>query len=73
METFAMRLKLALAYKGMSRKELCEKAPVSTASLGNYFNCRAVPTITTAYAIAKALDVPLGWLCGDGTLEEVIG
>lgn len=59
--------KCLLAYrltKGLTQKELAEKAEVTEAALSYYENEKHIPTVTTACAIADALGVTINDLCG---------
>ncbi len=68
MELFAKRLKEARQNKGIKQKELSEITGISVAMLSAYENPNAKagknPTLSTAYTLANALDVPIDWLCG---------
>ena len=63
--------KCLLAYrltKGLTQKELAEKAKVTEAALSYYENEKHIPTVTTACAIADALGVTINDLCGYSNL-----
>lgn len=68
MLTFSKRLKEARTGQGMTQKELADLSGVSTVMISSYERTDAVtgknPALSSVYAIAKALDVSIDWLCG---------
>lgn len=63
-ETFGKKMQLLRKSKGISLKELSEKANVTPTALSNYEKGSREPTITTAFAIAEALGTTINDLCG---------
>ncbi len=56
------KIKIALEARGMSQKELSEKAHATEASISRYINGERYPKWQIAKRIADALDVSLDWL-----------
>ena len=54
--------------KGLTQKELAEKAKVTEAALSRYENGKRIPNVATACAIADALGVTIDDLCGYSNL-----
>lgn len=52
--------------KGWAQKDLAEKSGISRVMIGKYKRGKAVPSIEAAKKIAKALDVSLDYLAGEG-------
>ncbi|MGK9126703.1 helix-turn-helix domain-containing protein [Olivibacter sp. SA151] len=52
--------------KGWAQKGLAEKSGISRVMIGKYERGEAVPSIEAAKKIAKALDVSLDYLAGEG-------
>ena len=56
------KIKIALEVKGMSQKELSEKAHATEASISRYINGERYPKWQIVKRIADVLDVSLDWL-----------
>jgi transcriptional regulator with XRE-family HTH domain len=56
------KIKIALEAKGMSQKELSEKAHATEASISRYINGERYPKWQIVKRIADVLDVSLDWL-----------
>lgn len=63
-EAFKIRLKKALAAKGMKSVELSEKTGVPTSAISYYLTGRSEPRLPRMQVLAKALDVSDVWLLG---------
>lgn len=61
-ELTATRLKKAMAEKGFSQQELCNRSGVTKSSISHYVNGKNVPDNFQAYKLAKVLDVAPEWL-----------
>lgn len=68
---FAERLKKARTDKKLKQSELAELAGVSKATISSYERTEGakIPSLDNAYLLAKALDAPLEWLCGEEKAE----
>ena len=63
-ETISVRIKKALAIKGMKQSELCKLANIPKSSLSQYLSGDFEPKQDRIYLIAKALNVSEAWLMG---------
>lgn len=57
--SFGKNLQIARMKKGMSQKELAERAGVFPSVISRYENGNRSPRVATAVKLAEALDVPL--------------
>lgn len=65
MKEFAERLKRVQNQKGITQKELAQMLGISPGSLSSYMRDAKTPALDVACDIAKKLNVPIGWLCGE--------
>ena len=63
-ETISVRIKKALAIKGMKQSELCKLANIPKSSLSQYLSGDFEPKQDRIYLISKALNVSEAWLMG---------
>ena len=64
MDTIGERIKHLLAYRGMTQKQLAERAGITEAAVSRYIKGERTPRAVTVAAMAKALDVsPSELLC----------
>lgn len=64
---FRRRLKQAREHQAISIRELARRAGVSNALLSQLEGGQTEnPTLCTLYGLAKALEVKVGWLVGEG-------
>lgn len=61
---FSERLKAARIKAELSQKGLSEQSGVSPLSISGYESSTKNPNLSSAYALASALNVSLDWLCG---------
>ena len=61
---FSERLKSARIKAELSQKALSEQSGVSPLSISGYESSVKTPNLSSAYALASALNVSLDWLCG---------
>lgn len=61
---FSERLKSARIKAELSQKALSEQSGVSPLSICGYESSVKTPVLSSAYALAVALNVSLDWLCG---------
>lgn len=66
--SFGKSLLVLRIVKGLTLKELAEKAEVTEAALSRYENGKRTPKVTTACAIADALGITINDLCGYSNL-----
>lgn len=59
MTEFGAKLKRLLDQRGMTQKELAQKAGITEAAVSRYIHGTRVPKMPTAVHIAKALNVSL--------------
>lgn len=70
---FAERLKSTRIKAELSQKALSEQSGVSPLSISGYESSLKIPNLSSAYALAAALNVSLDWLCGlseENTIES---
>ncbi|MEI7594140.1 MAG: helix-turn-helix transcriptional regulator [Bacteroidota bacterium] len=58
-ETFAIHLKLLRQELGITQNQLAFEAGISLSQIARIETARINPTLSTIFAIARALDVPL--------------
>jgi len=63
-ESFAVRLKKALEYKGMKQIELADKTNIDKSLISNYLKGKYEAKQNNIYLMAQALDVSEAWLMG---------
>ena len=61
---FSERLKAARIKAALSQKGLSEQSGVSPLSISGYESSTKTPNLSSAYALASALNVSLDWICG---------
>lgn len=65
MTTFAKRVNRIMLERGMSQADLARKTGLTTSNIAYIVNGKTKdPRISSAIAIAKALNVPLSYLVG---------
>ena len=64
-QTFARRLRALRAERKLSRAELAERAGTTAPVYARYERGERAPTVDTAHALARALDVTLDYLVGE--------
>lgn len=64
LETFAERVRAARKNKKWTYEKLGENAGITDAAVCRIEKRQNTPTLYTAIALAKALNVSLEWLCG---------
>lgn len=69
MKEFAERLREVQKQRKWTQREMAGHIGITVTSLSAYMNDRKTPALDVAVKIARALDVSIGWLCG----EEVAG
>lgn len=67
MEGIGARIAEILSYRGMTQKELAQKAGITEAAVSRYVNGDRAPRSVTVAAMAKALEVPPSELLGEET------
>ena len=68
--SFATRLRLALAHSGMNQTELAEELGVSQSTVSNIVNDKREPSITLTHRMAHELGVNVRWLLyGEGEMQ----
>lgn len=65
MEGIGARIAEILNYRGMTQKELAQKAGITEAAVSRYINGDRAPRSVTVAAMAKALEVPSSELLGE--------
>ena len=60
------RIQHLLDYRGMTQRELAEKAGITEAAVSRYLKDERTPRAITVASIAKALEVPVSEIVGDG-------
>lgn len=68
-ELVSRRLKEVRLRKGLTQKQIADKAGVSMQAISNYENGHA-PTLENLIVIAETLDVPIGWLVGENSTQR---
>lgn len=63
-EPCSIRIKKALAIRGMKQSELCEKTKIPKSALSEYISGAYEPKQDRVFIIAKALSVDPAWLMG---------
>ena len=63
-ETVSVRIKKALAIKGMKQSELCKLANIPKSSISQYISGAFEPKQDRIYLMAQALNVSEAWLMG---------
>ena len=63
-EPCSVRIKKALAIRGMKQSELCEKTKIPKSALSEYISGAYEPKQDRLFLIAQALDVDPVWLMG---------
>jgi transcriptional regulator with XRE-family HTH domain len=71
-DVFSQNLKKALAQKGMTQKEVAEKAGIGIASMSGYVTGKAFPSIDVIVEIANILDVSIDWLCNRQSVNDEV-
>ena len=72
-EPCSIRIKKALAIRGMKQSELCEKTKIPKSALSEYISGAYEPKQDRVFLIAKALSVDPVWLMGfDVPMEKEI-
>lgn len=71
-ETFAKRLKQARQAKGLTQRQLAEKAGTTQNTISTYEKNgqKQFPSVTMAAKLADALEVSIDWLCGRTDNQE---
>lgn len=64
MDNFPKRLRSKRNELGLTQAQVAEKADINTSTYSAYESGK-MPPLDIAYRIAKALDVSIGWLCGE--------
>lgn len=64
-EIFANRLRERQKQLGITQAKMADMINVAPGTLSAYLKQDKVPTLEKAVEIAKALDVTVGWLCGE--------
>ena len=62
-KAFALKLKAALAIRGLTQGQLKVLAGVSQSAISRSLSGETVPAVDIAARLARALDVSLDWLC----------
>ena len=65
MKIFANRLKALQESRGLSQVQISQLTGISQGTISGYLNDRKSPGLETAFHIAEALGVSVGWLCGE--------
>ena len=63
-EPCSVRIKKALAIRGMKQSELCEKTKIPKSAISEYISGAYEPKQDRLFLIAQALDVDPVWLMG---------
>lgn len=68
--TFATRLKMAMALRGMKQVDLARRVSITQSAISQWFNSTRVPKPLTIRAISQVLHVSTLWLeTGEGKME----
>ena len=70
MNDIGKRISALLSYRGMTQRQLAEKAGVTEAAISRYIKGDRVPRAVTIAALANALDVAPSELLGEGACGE---
>lgn len=62
---FAERLREVQKQRKWTQREMAGHIGITATSLSAYMNDRKTPALDVAVKIARALDVSIGWLCGE--------
>lgn len=65
MKEFAERLREVQKQRKWTQREMAGRIGITVTSLSAYMNDRKTPALDVSVKIAKALDVSIGWLCGE--------
>lgn len=65
MKEFAERLREVQKQRKWTQREMAGHIGITATSLSAYMNDRKTPALDVAVKIARALDVSIGWLCGE--------
>lgn len=60
-DLYAKKLKAALFLKGMTQRDLSNAADITEATVCRYLKAQRLPTVGTAWRIAKALEMPIAY------------
>lgn len=63
-DVFPVNLRMLIAKRGITQKELAEEAGMTEAAISRYCNGKRVPNLVTAAALASALDCTVDQLMG---------
>ena len=71
------RIRSLMEYRGMSQKELADKAQITEAAVSRYVNGTRMPRAITIASIARALDVSVSEIvgedpCASGELDNAV-
>lgn len=67
---FATRLKSARRNKGFTQEQLARVLNSTKATISNYETGYSEPALDVLLKLAGALDVPIGFLCGESRAED---